>query len=78
MKNITFSATDDTIDGLRRLAAGKNKSLNDLFRQWAEETVAEYEAKERASRLKSFDELTGKGPLFVSERKYTREEMNQR
>lgn len=77
MKNITFSAKDEVIDGLRRVAASKNMTPNDLFREWAEKYVAKQEAVEREKRLKAFDESVKKFS-FVSDRKYTREEMNER
>ena len=73
MKNITLSAQDSTIDALRRVAQAQNKTVNDLFREWAEQLAA----SERQKRLKalesSFDKLH-----FTSERTYTREEMNRR
>jgi len=77
MKNITLSAQDETIDELRQLAKQKNATVNDLFRSWADEYVAREKQAERAKRLKalqdSFERVS-----FTSERKYTREEMNER
>lgn len=77
MKNITLSAKDELIDELREVARQKNVSVNDLFRDWADEYVAAQKSAERTKRLKalrrSFKELS-----FTSDRKYTREEMNER
>ncbi len=77
MKNITLSAQDEKIDSLRRLARSENKTVNDLFREWLDTSIAKKEAKARQKRLKVFKESVEKFS-FKSDRKYTREEMNQR
>lgn len=77
MKNITFSAQDETVDELRRLARQKQVTVNELFRRWADGYVSEEKQAEQTRRLKalqnSFDNVS-----FTSKRKYTREEMNER
>jgi hypothetical protein len=77
MKNITLSAQDDTIAGLRAVAAQKNTTVNELFRAWANElTVREQKAKRAElhdALVRSFQTVR-----FTSERKYTRDEINAR
>lgn len=72
MKNITFSAEDRLIEEARKQAAGQNTTLNNLFREWLEQ----YTARQQAVR--KFDETLEKLSYFRTDRKYTREEMNQR
>ncbi len=77
MKNITLSAQDETITGLRQLAAQRHTTVNDMFREWADKQVALADKAERQRRVqalkRSFEILS-----FTSDRKYTREEMNER
>ncbi len=72
MKNITLSAQDELIDEARRQAAAQNTTLNNLFREW----LKQYAQRQR--KLREFDVVMAKAPYFKSDRKYTREEMNQR
>lgn len=71
LKNITFSADEALIREARRQAALQNTTLNELFRQWLEQYVAQEDAGQDFLEL-----LERLGPRFV--RKYTREEMNER
>jgi hypothetical protein len=71
LKNITFSADEVLIREARRQAALQNTTLNELFRQWLEQYVAQEDAGQDFLEL-----LERLGPRFV--RKYTREEMNER
>lgn len=76
LKNITFSADENLIREARRQAALENTTLNALFREWLEQYVAQDgTAQDAASR--QFNELIGRLG-FRFDRKYTREEMNER
>ena len=77
MKNITLSAQDEVIDELRQLAQQKNVTVNELFRRWANEYVSREKRIEHERRLKALQRSWEK-ISFTSERKYTREEMNER
>lgn len=77
MKNITFSAKDELIEAARKQAKNEDKSLNDLFRQWLDDYVAQEEAELRKRRAEAFLKSVQKCS-FKSDRKYTREEMNER
>lgn len=76
MKNITLSAQDETIDELRQLSARQKTTVNDLFRQWSENYIKQTKKEEGTRRVKAFEESRKKF-VFKSERKYTREEMNE-
>ncbi len=77
MKNITLSAQDEKIDMLRQLARSSGKTVNELFREWLDSDIAKLEASQRQKQSKAFRESV-KQFSFKSERKYTREEMNER
>ncbi len=77
MKNITLSAQDDIIDGLRQVARKQNTTLNDMFRDWASKQLAAANHAEQEKRLKAL-EKSFKTLSFTTERTYTREEMNER
>jgi hypothetical protein len=77
MKNITLSAQADKIEKLRGLARSENKTVNQLFREWLDGSVAKKETAQRAKQLKALQESIEKFS-FTSERKYSREEMNER
>ncbi len=76
-QNITFSGKPERIKQMRELARAQDKTFNQLFQEWMEESVAKKAAANRAKHVKaikeSFEQFS-----FKSERKYTREEMNQR
>ncbi len=76
LKNITFSADENLIREARRQAALHHTTLNALFREWLAAYVAEDQA-EREERVRQYQELMARLGLRF-ERKYTREEMNER
>ncbi|WP_420641017.1 hypothetical protein [Candidatus Leptofilum sp.] len=72
MKNITFSADETLIQQARLRAASENRSLNDLFREWLSQYVAQAHAAQKYSELMTqLDHIQAAGP-------YTRDEMNER
>ena len=75
LKNITFSADENLIREARRQAALHNTTLNE-FREWLAAYVAEDQA-EREERVRQYQELMARLGLRF-DRKYTREEMNER
>jgi hypothetical protein len=72
VKNITFSADEHLIDQARATAAEQGTTLNAAFREWLEQFSG------RAQRVRRFDELMERTKYFRVDRKYTREEMNER
>ena len=73
VKNITLSADEELIRRARERAAGENKSLNKVFREWlvtyagrGEEAAANYRRL-----MKRLSYVEAGGP-------YTRDEMNER
>ncbi len=77
IKNITFSAKDELIEAARRQAKNDNKSLNDLFREWLDNYVSVQKAEQHKRWVEAFKRSVEKSS-FKSDRKYTREEMNER
>lgn len=74
MKNITLSAEEVKIEKGRLVAAKRNTSLNQLFREWLD-TLDSYE-KPGEDFLKFIKE--SEGTYEVGDRKFTRDEMNER
>jgi hypothetical protein len=72
VKNITFSADDSLIQLARRRASAENMTLNELFRRWLEQYVAQTMAPDQYMAL--MDRLDH----VQAGRKYSREEMNER
>ena len=72
MKNITFSANEALIDQARRQAAAQNTTLNELFRAWLEQYVAQPAAAYQYEAL--MDQLAN----VRAGQHYTREELNER
>ena len=74
MKNITLSAREEAIDRGRRVARQHKTTLNALFRDWLEQLgeggIREQAYREQMARLE--------GRVRVGDRKFTREEMNER
>ncbi len=77
MKNITLSAQDQLIDELRQVSERQNTTVNDLFRLWSKAYIARVKKRESEQRLRALRESVEKFS-FKSDRKYTREEMNER
>ena len=71
LKNVTLSAEEAKIQEVRRLAMRDNTTLNQLFREWLDQ----YIARDRAAR--QYQELVQQIGLRF-DRKFTREEMNER
>lgn len=74
LKNITLSANEEAIEKGRQVARSRKTTLNGLFRNWLEQ-LDEGELREQAyHRLMNRME----GRVRVGQRKFTREEMNER
>jgi len=72
VKNITLSADENLIEQARKAAAEQHTTLNAAFRLWLEDFSG------RAQRAQKFDELMERLKGFSVDRKYTRDEMNER
>lgn len=75
MKNITFSAKEETIEKARKVAARQHRTLNELFREWLDSVNEETLDGVASSNLNSLWEQTGY--LRVG-KKLSRDEMNER
>lgn len=74
MKNITLSAREELIESGRRVARSRKTTLNGLFREWLVQ-LGEGELREKVY-FQHMEQL-GKR-IRVGDRKFTREEMNER
>jgi hypothetical protein len=73
VKNITLSADENLIEEARRAAAEQHTTLNAAFREWLEQFSG------RARRAREFDEFFARTQkYFTVDRKYTRDELNER
>lgn len=72
VRNVTFSADEQTIQLARERAARENRSLNDVVRQW----LREYAQPEE--RVRRFHEIMEDLKDLKLSPPYTREEMNRR
>ena len=72
VKNITLSADENLIELARKVAADQHTTLNAAFRQWLEQ----YSGRQRW--LQEFDTLMERTKYVQADRKYTREELNER
>jgi hypothetical protein len=72
VKNITLSAEEHLIEEARRAAQAQHTTLNAAFRQW----LAEFSAQQ--GRVQEFDALMERLKYVQFDRKYTREELNER
>ena len=75
MKNITFSAKEETIEKARKAAAQQHRTLNELFREWLDRVNQEASHETASHNLTSLWEQTGY--LRVG-KKLSRDEMNER
>ena len=75
MKNITFSAKEETIEKARKAAARQHRTLNELFREWLDSVDKEMSGGTASSNLNSLWEQTSY--LRVG-KKLSRDEMNER
>ena len=76
MKNITFSANEETIQKARLVAAKKQSTLNQMFREWLEGLNNNKSNNEDVCT--KFNELWKQTSYFQVGKKLTREEMNER
>jgi hypothetical protein len=73
VKNITLSADENLIAEARRTAAEQHTTLNAAFREWLEQFSG------RARKMREFDEFFARTQkYFTVDRKYTRDELNER
>ena len=73
VKNITLSADEHLIELAREEARSRKTTLNALFREWLEEIAKRDEARQKADE--AFRNLS---QHLVFDRKFTRDEMNER
>ena len=72
MKNVTLSADADLVDLARAVAQSQHKTLNAAFREW----LVQY--TRQAGSAKEFDALMDRLKHVRSDRRFSREEMNER
>jgi hypothetical protein len=72
MRNLTLTADERLIDEARKIAESRHTTLNAEFREW----LTAYTG--RAARVEKYRELTRSLGNFRIDRKYTRDEMNER
>ena len=72
VKNITLSAEESLIEQARQVAREQHTTLNAAFREWLKEFTA------RQTSMQEYDALMERLNYFKVDRKYTREEMNER
>jgi hypothetical protein len=72
VKNITLSADENLIEQARKVAAEQHTTLNAAFREWLEQ----YSGRHRW--LAEYDALMERLKYVKVDRKYTRDEMNER
>lgn len=75
MKNITFSAKEETIEKARKVAARQHRTLNELFREWLDTINSETADGSTSSNLNDLWKQTNY--LRVG-KKLSRDEMNER
>lgn len=72
VKNITLSAEESLIEEARAVARANHTTLNAAFRDWLHDFTA------RRDEVAEFDALMGRLNYFKLDRKYSRDEMNER
>ncbi len=75
MKNITFSAQEDAIERARKVAKKKQRTLNELFRDWLAELDVETQQNNVIEKLEALWQDTNY--LRVG-KKLSHVEMNER
>lgn len=73
MKNITLSADEHLIELARAEARARKTTLNALFRQWLAEIANRDEARKKADEV-----INNLSKHLRFDRKFTRDEMNER
>ncbi len=72
VKNITLSAEEGLIEQARTVAKARHTTLNAAFREW----LAQFSAGQ--GHAQEFDALMDRLKYVKVDRKFTREEMNER
>jgi hypothetical protein len=72
VKNITLSADENLIEQARKAAAEQHTTLNAAFREWLEH----YAGRQRW--LREYDDLMERTKYVKVDRKYSRDELNER
>lgn len=72
LKNITFSASPDSIERARFRATLEKTTLNEKFREWLDSYAS------RRPSIDEYDQLMKQVSYARPGRKFTREEMNER
>ncbi len=75
MRNITLSADEQLIAAGRAEAAARNTTLNQLFRDWLQELCRRRDEREKATVSNLLARLETQ---LRFDRKFTRDEMNER
>lgn len=77
LKNITLSADETLIREARSRAAAQNTTLNALFREWLEDLV-KGDASNAPDVVAEYHALMERLRYVRSDRKFSRDEMNER
>jgi hypothetical protein len=72
MKNVTMTADEGLIEEARKIAQARHSTLNAEFRAWLVDFTG------RGGRVQKYNELREALRGFQIDRKYTRDEMNER
>ena len=72
VKNITLSADEDLIEQARLAAKARHTTLNAAFREWLTQF------SEQQGHIQEFDALMDRLNYVKVNRKFTRDEMNER
>ena len=72
LKNITFSVEEDLIQKARERAISEKTTLNAVFRRW----LKQYSERKKAAE--EYDKIMESLSYAKAERKFSREEMNER
>lgn len=72
LKNITLSAEEHLIQKARQRAVSEQRTLNEVFREW----LAYYAAQPAAAM--GYDDLMAGLSHIQAQKKFSREEMNER
>ena len=76
MKNITLSVEEEVISAVRRYAAGRDRTVNGLVRDYLRE-IASREDKVKAARTQ-IRELSLQSTARLGKARWTREELHER
>lgn len=76
MKNITFSAQEESIEKARKVAFLRHRTLNELFREWLDSI--DEDANRSENNTKTFANLWEQTNYLRVGKKVSREEMNER